>query len=87
MVKELKLSFNQLPAEIAAETTSLIATVEGHLSASPPNAVAAREALALIRDQLLATRSAVAESLAKRLAAVLADLDEPVVEDAQGRPE
>lgn len=67
IVQKIRSSLGQLPGDIGAEVTSLSATVEGHLAADPPNAVAAREALALIRDQLEPAATETAASLVTEL--------------------
>jgi hypothetical protein len=78
LLSDIRASVNQLPADIGAELTALLATVEGHLSAEPPNAVATAEALALIRDELRkAADSKLAVDLVARLDPVLRMLKEP----------
>jgi hypothetical protein len=78
LLSDIRASINQLPSDIGAELTSLLATVEGHLSADPPNAVASAEALALIRDELRkATSSQPAAQLVARLDPVLQMLEAP----------
>jgi len=79
LVGEIRASLGQLPSSIAAEVTNLLATVEGHVAAAPPNPVATGEALALIRDQLeKCPESAVAKRLAQKSIPVLKTLGETV---------
>lgn len=54
LADRVRQALGQLPADRVGEVTSLVATVEGHLAADPPNAVAAREALEMIRDEFTA---------------------------------
>ncbi|MBL9124140.1 MAG: hypothetical protein JNG90_10945 [Planctomycetaceae bacterium] len=61
----------QIPGDRVAEITSLLATVEGHLQADPPNAVAAREALELIRDELEGSTAAQVAAFRRELDCVL----------------
>ena len=76
LVGRIRRALNQLPADRVGEVTSLLATVEGHLAAEPPNAVAAREAFAMIRDELEAGNSAENSALAAELDRVLHMLGE-----------
>ncbi len=79
LIGEIRASLDQLPGGIAAEVTNLLATVEGHLAADPPNPVATGEALALIRDQLeKCPDSAIARRLADQSIPVLKLLGETV---------
>lgn len=79
LVREIRAALPKLPSEIVAEVTNLLATVEGHLDASPPNPVATAEALALVRDQMVSRAdSPVAAQYADKLTPVMARLGESV---------
>lgn len=79
IVGEIRTALPQLPGEIVAEVTNLLATVDGHMAANPPNPVATAEALALIRDQLEACPdSSIAARLAEKSKPALKRLGETV---------
>ena len=71
LVERIRGTLGQLPPDRVGEVTALIATVEGHLAAEPPNAVAAREAFAMIRDELRAGHCSESTAFAKELDRVL----------------
>jgi hypothetical protein len=76
---EIRSHLKDLPSGIGAELTNLLATVDGHLSADPPNPVATAEALALVRDQLeKCPESELAMRLADKCKPVLQSLGETV---------
>ncbi len=76
LVGRIRHALNQLPADRVGEVTALLATVEGHLAADPPNAVAAREAIAMIRDEFNTEHSAENSATAAELDRVLQMLGE-----------
>jgi hypothetical protein len=76
LVGRIRNASNQLPPDRVGEVTSLLATVEGHLAADPPNAVAAREAIAMIRDEFIAGGSPENSATAAELDRVLQMLGE-----------
>jgi hypothetical protein len=79
LVGEMRSALSQLPGEIVAEVTNLLATVDGHMAANPPNPVATGEALALIRDQLeKCPGSKLAANLSEKSKPVLKRLGETV---------
>jgi hypothetical protein len=68
----IRAALGRLPSNNVAEITSLLATAEGHLAATPPNVIATEEAFGLIRDLVdEAANSEVAHSLSTMITSLL----------------
>ena len=74
----IRAALGRLPSNNVAEITSLLATAEGHLAATPPNVVATEEAFGLIRDLVdEAANSEVAHNLSTMITSLLQMLKQP----------